>query len=387
MRKILWTMKNVFAVVAVFALVVTLAACGNDHKSNAEFTVFFNSHGGTVVAEQTVRGGARATRPETDPTREGWTFVNWYDNATLGAVFNFHTKITVDTTIHARWSADAGTPSVLLVAVSPLAVTLQMGGVTTKQLTATVTVMNGAAQTVIWASSDDAIATVSTGGLVTAHSAGVATITATSTVDDTKVGACAVVVAPVPDGMTIGQIREGLGINGNFVVNMRSNDRPIFDLYVKDGARLLNNVDIEHDCYIVKDGDDWMSYERTRNNFYGGDLEDIDDVLKYNHFALSLASDFATKSADIHFNITFDEYLTMAFLYNISFMTAPIGNWECVNGGYVCYDYDSFAYFLAPTDDGCVITFQKNPYTVNTITITFGACEVIDEPEWVKYCV
>ena len=92
------------------------------------------------------------------------------------------------------WGKNDDTPKVNSVTVSPSEASLTIGGTTTKQLSVTVNVSNGAAQTVSWTSSNTNVATVSNSGLVTAVAAGSATITATSTVDGTKSGTCAVTV-------------------------------------------------------------------------------------------------------------------------------------------------------------------------------------------------
>ena len=91
----------------------------------------------------------------------------------------------------------APTPIVENVNVTPATANVATGG--TQQLTATVTVTNGAAQTVTWISSDsNNKVTVDNTGLVTVAAdatAGDYTITATSTVDNTKSGSAVITVA------------------------------------------------------------------------------------------------------------------------------------------------------------------------------------------------
>ena len=84
-------------------------------------TVTFNTGGGTPVpANQIIRRMGAATRPETDPVRPGYVFVNWYTHATGGTVFNFATTaITQNMTLHARYqrlhtvtfNTNGGTPA------------------------------------------------------------------------------------------------------------------------------------------------------------------------------------------------------------------------------------------------------------------------------------
>ena len=68
------------------------------------YAVTFNTHSGTAVAPQNIQQGQLATRP-TDPTRTGYTFVNWFTAQTGGAPFDFTVPITATTEIHAQWTA------------------------------------------------------------------------------------------------------------------------------------------------------------------------------------------------------------------------------------------------------------------------------------------
>ena len=63
------------------------------------FTVTFDSDGGSAVVAQEIADGSTATAP-TDPTKDGYTFNEWYNGETL---FNFATPITADITLTAHW--------------------------------------------------------------------------------------------------------------------------------------------------------------------------------------------------------------------------------------------------------------------------------------------
>ena len=65
--------------------------------------VTFNSKGGSSVASQTVDIGGKATKPTTDPTRNGYNFTQWCSNFAATIAFNFDTIINTDTTIYAGW--------------------------------------------------------------------------------------------------------------------------------------------------------------------------------------------------------------------------------------------------------------------------------------------
>ncbi len=67
-------------------------------------TVSFDTDGGTAIADQTVRVGAKAEKPA-DPTKSGYTFAGWYKEDTFTTVFDFDDAITADTTVYAKFSA------------------------------------------------------------------------------------------------------------------------------------------------------------------------------------------------------------------------------------------------------------------------------------------
>ena len=80
---------------------ITLVAVWKAVPKN-NYTVTFDSQGGTSVASQTVVEGGLATRP-VDPTRSGYTFVEWQLN---GKTYNFSTKVTSNITLKAVWEAN-----------------------------------------------------------------------------------------------------------------------------------------------------------------------------------------------------------------------------------------------------------------------------------------
>lgn len=65
------------------------------------FTVSFDTAGGSKVASQKVRDGAKASRPA-DPTRSGYSFDGWYKG---GSKYDFSTPVTADMTLTAHWKA------------------------------------------------------------------------------------------------------------------------------------------------------------------------------------------------------------------------------------------------------------------------------------------
>ena len=93
-----------------FALsAMCLAGCGGGGGGTLEFTVTFDVDGGSAVAAQKVAYGQKATRPS-NPTKDGYTFDNWFADKYKKVEFDFNMEITADWTIYASWTASS-TPS------------------------------------------------------------------------------------------------------------------------------------------------------------------------------------------------------------------------------------------------------------------------------------
>jgi uncharacterized repeat protein (TIGR02543 family) len=67
-----------------------------------QYTVTFNTNGGSSVPSQTVDYGGTAGRPA-NPTRDGYTFGNWYSDYGLTSVYNFSTPVNGNITLYAKW--------------------------------------------------------------------------------------------------------------------------------------------------------------------------------------------------------------------------------------------------------------------------------------------
>ncbi len=72
------------------------------HNSAQQYTVTFNSNGGSDVTSQLVASGNTALQP-VDPTRAGYTFFRWCSDSDLTTAFNFSTPVTSDMTLYAAW--------------------------------------------------------------------------------------------------------------------------------------------------------------------------------------------------------------------------------------------------------------------------------------------
>ena len=77
---------------------ITLTAHWTE-KQPDNFTVTFDSAGGSAVTAQEVEKDAKATKP-TDPTKENATFDGWYNG---NAAYDFNTPVTGNVTLTAHW--------------------------------------------------------------------------------------------------------------------------------------------------------------------------------------------------------------------------------------------------------------------------------------------
>ena len=71
-----------------------------------EYTVTFDTDGGTQIASRTVYNGQTVKKPQS-PTKQGYQFLGWYADDECTVKFDFTTTaIKGDTVIYARWAED-----------------------------------------------------------------------------------------------------------------------------------------------------------------------------------------------------------------------------------------------------------------------------------------
>lgn len=90
--------------------VITVALDGATIRmiKKVNYTVKFETFGGTAVDSVSVLNGKSATKPA-DPTKEGFIFVGWYADGEYRTPYTFGTDIvTADITVYARWIEDTG---------------------------------------------------------------------------------------------------------------------------------------------------------------------------------------------------------------------------------------------------------------------------------------
>jgi uncharacterized repeat protein (TIGR02543 family) len=59
--------------------------------------------GESTLFTEVVTIGTPVTRPTTDPTKDGYTFDDWYSDIGLTTLYNFETPVTTNTSVYARW--------------------------------------------------------------------------------------------------------------------------------------------------------------------------------------------------------------------------------------------------------------------------------------------
>lgn len=83
--------------------------CGNAKSANftlaVNYTLNFNTDGGSTVVAQTVPHGGMASKPA-DPVRSGYTFVNWYTDPGCTMEYNFNLPVTNTVTLYAKWTVN-----------------------------------------------------------------------------------------------------------------------------------------------------------------------------------------------------------------------------------------------------------------------------------------
>ena len=73
-----------------------------------EYTVTFDTQGGSPIDAKTVTSGTACTEPATNPTKAGSTFAGWYTDSacTDGSEYDFSKPVTSNITLYAKWIED-----------------------------------------------------------------------------------------------------------------------------------------------------------------------------------------------------------------------------------------------------------------------------------------
>lgn len=92
--------KKVLGIIlASVVLLAVIIAGAISLLSKPTYKIIFNTNGGTTIKIKEVKAGDKIDKP-VNPTKEGYTFDNWYLEDEL---FDFDTKIMKDITLEAKW--------------------------------------------------------------------------------------------------------------------------------------------------------------------------------------------------------------------------------------------------------------------------------------------
>ncbi|MDD4210980.1 MAG: InlB B-repeat-containing protein [Clostridia bacterium] len=98
-----WTLGgNVYSFTTMPAQNITLLAVWTELVAS-EYTITFNSNGGSVVASIVEEEGSLVSAP-TAPTRIGYTFNGWYADVGLTTLYVFNLMPSEDITLYAKWT-------------------------------------------------------------------------------------------------------------------------------------------------------------------------------------------------------------------------------------------------------------------------------------------
>jgi uncharacterized repeat protein (TIGR02543 family) len=187
-----------------------------DDPADPTYTVTYQSNGGSAVASvSNLSSGSKLTEPA-DPSRSGYTFNGWYQDAACTDEWDFDTNtVSGDMTLYAGWTEIL--PVVTGVTVTPAAADVKQGK--TQQFTAAITGTNVSGVAVTWSvtGAKDTATVIDSTGKLTVGSKETEDLTVIATAGG-KTGTATVDVKQVYT-ITVGNWRKGSGKDLTVYVN------------------------------------------------------------------------------------------------------------------------------------------------------------------------
>lgn len=95
--------KVIVCALAAATAATALCAC-NDTDNETRYVVTFDTRGGSSISSMSLTAGSSISRPSNVPTKEWFTFDDWYTDTTYTQKFEFGSKMPdYDITIYAGW--------------------------------------------------------------------------------------------------------------------------------------------------------------------------------------------------------------------------------------------------------------------------------------------
>ena len=94
--------KKFLSIITMFILIITLVSCNNGceilpptdvETVPTEYTVKFETFGGTNIENQVMVENSKITKPE-NPTKDGFNFINWFSDENYNYVWDFNNPIS-----------------------------------------------------------------------------------------------------------------------------------------------------------------------------------------------------------------------------------------------------------------------------------------------------
>lgn len=108
-------MKKTIVTLFIFFIIFLLIGCDlGSSPSPVDFTLYFDSNGGTEVSAIKTDGKSVVSMPD-DPTKDGYIFGGWYwDNNTFNQPFTANSLVNnplnSNMTVYAKWNEDSEQP-------------------------------------------------------------------------------------------------------------------------------------------------------------------------------------------------------------------------------------------------------------------------------------
>lgn len=163
--------KTLLTIIGVLLVVIAIMAIALFKKDVPQYSIMFDSKGGSWVEPITVESNEKITKPA-DPQKEGAVFSGWYLN---GELYDFNEPIAGDIKLEAKWDVWL---KVEQIELNKSSLTLTEGE--SAKLTATIKPSDATDKNIVWKSSDTSVVTVDSNGNIKAVGVGNATITVTS---------------------------------------------------------------------------------------------------------------------------------------------------------------------------------------------------------------